>query len=180
MNIDTLLRRRQSSLAAKVSDGDGSCSPTNTLLSKSLYTALALLLVIGPLLSPLHRQSAAQSSALRGSAAAGTSSNIIHSGGGGESSTLFLKQATPNYLMRTTPLDPAEKFSFVHISKCAGSTWIRLFMDVLKLNIFPRAEAGPEHSVAYQQNYACKDANYTLISLRSPRHHVYSSSEGHR
>ena len=173
MNIDTLLRRRQSSLAAKVSDGDGSCScsPTNTytLLSKSLYTVLVFL-VIGPLLFINNQQLKV---ALRGSAAAGTSTPniIIH---GNELSTSVLKQTTTPILKRTTPLDPAEKFSFVHISKCAGSTWIRLFIDLLKLNVCPEEEAGKEHSVAYQKNYACKDADYTLTSLRSPRHHVWS------
>lgn len=75
---------------------------------------------------------------------------------------------------RVANLDPADKFSFVHISKCAGSTWIRLFKKVLKLNICPEKEDGVEHSVSYQQQYTCNDANYTLISLRSPRHHVWS------
>jgi hypothetical protein len=78
------------------------------------------------------------------------------------------------YPKRIAPLDPSEKFSFVHISKCAGSTWIRLFITVLELNICPEKESGPEFSVSYQQRYACRDANYTLISLRSPRHHVWS------
>eukprot|EP00985_Skeletonema_marinoi_P014088 scaffold7076_cov153-Skeletonema_marinoi.AAC.1 len=73
-----------------------------------------------------------------------------------------------------TPLDPAHNFSFVHISKCAGSTWIRLFKKILKLNICPDMENGPEYTVTYQQKYGCKDADYTLISLRSPRHHVWS------
>jgi len=73
-----------------------------------------------------------------------------------------------------TPLDPAHNFSFVHISKCAGSTWIRLFKKILKLNICPEHEAGQEYTVTYQQKYGCKDADYTLISLRSPRHHVWS------
>ncbi len=75
---------------------------------------------------------------------------------------------------RIANLDPANKFSFVHISKCAGSTWIRLFKTVLKLNICPEKEDGVEHSVSYQQQYTCKDTDYTLISLRSPRHHVWS------
>ncbi len=75
---------------------------------------------------------------------------------------------------RIANLDPANKFSFVHISKCAGSTWIRLFMTFLKLNICPESEAGPEHSVFYQRHFGCKEADYTLISLRSPRHHVWS------
>jgi hypothetical protein len=75
---------------------------------------------------------------------------------------------------RIANLDAANKFSFVHISKCAGSTWIRLFKTVLRLNICPEKEDGVEHSVSYQQQYTCKDTDYTLISLRSPRHHVWS------
>lgn len=75
---------------------------------------------------------------------------------------------------RIANLDPANKFSFVHISKCAGTTWIRLFKKILKLNICPREESGTEQSVSYQQQYTCKDADYTLISLRNPRHHVWS------
>ena len=76
---------------------------------------------------------------------------------------------------RIAPLDPHNKFSFVHISKCAGATWIRLLKEFLNLkNVCPGSEAGPEHSVSYQQQYKCKDADYTLISLRSPRHHVWS------
>ncbi len=75
---------------------------------------------------------------------------------------------------RIANLDPANKFSFVHISKCAGTTWIRLFNKILKLNICPREESGTEQSVSYHQQYTCKDADYTLISLRSPRHHVWS------
>ena len=75
---------------------------------------------------------------------------------------------------RIANLDPANKFSFVHISKCAGSTWISLFTTFLKLNICPEHQTGPEHSVFYQRHFRCKDADYTLISLRSPRHHVWS------
>ena len=82
--------------------------------------------------------------------------------------------AAGQYPQRMTPLDPTGKFSFVHISKCAGSTWIRLFKKILKLNICPEEEAGVEQSVSYQQQYTCKNADYTLISLRSPRHHVWS------
>lgn len=78
------------------------------------------------------------------------------------------------YPQRIANLDPGDKFSFVHISKCAGSTWIRLFKDILKINICPSEESGMEQSVSYQQQYTCRDAEYTLISLRSPRHHVWS------
>ncbi|KAL7454800.1 hypothetical protein ACHAWC_006411 [Mediolabrus comicus] len=167
MNTNTppspLLGHRQSVKAKRP------LTPTPTNTYKSLYTILALVIIIGPLLFIKNQQQAyyyyltVKETTLRGSAASTININITHSD---ESSASVLK--------RTTPLDPAEKFSFVHISKCAGSTWIRIFMDALKLNICPRAEAGPEHSVAYQKNYACKDADYTLTSLRSPRHHVWS------
>ncbi|KAL9184506.1 hypothetical protein ACHAXT_012476 [Thalassiosira profunda] len=67
-----------------------------------------------------------------------------------------------------------KKFSFVHISKCAGATFIRLLKDA-PLNVCPRAEAGFEQS-AWHQHHAseCQDSDYKLVSLRSPRHHVYS------
>jgi hypothetical protein len=54
---------------------------------------------------------------------------------------------------RIVPFDPSDKFSFVHISKCAGSTWIRLLNEVLKLNTCPEKETGPEFSVSYQQQF---------------------------
>eukprot|EP00986_Skeletonema_menzelii_P018990 scaffold27041_cov155-Skeletonema_menzelii.AAC.11 len=45
----------------------------------------------------------------------------------------------PNHMHRiTTPLDPTKKFSFVHIAKCAGATWIRLLHTVLELNTCPK------------------------------------------
>ena len=87
------------------------------------------------------------------------------------SSTQYAHEVYPK---RITQLDPSDNFSFVHISKCAGSTWIRLFNSILKLSICPEQENGPELSVFYQRNKHCKDADYTLISLRSPRHHVWS------
>ena len=87
---------------------------------------------------------------------------------------LLSKDVRPLVPKRVANLDPADKFSFVHISKCAGSTWIRLFKKILKLNICPEEEDGVERSVSYQQQYTCKDADYTLLSLRSPRHHVWS------
>lgn len=75
---------------------------------------------------------------------------------------------------RITPLDPTKKFSFVHIAKCAGATWIRLLHTVLRLDTSPKNETGDEFSVFFHKNWCCKDADYTLISLRSPRHHVWS------
>ena len=41
-------------------------------------------------------------------------------------------------LNRIAPLDPKNKFSFVHISKCAGSTWIRIYQDSFEANYLPR------------------------------------------
>lgn len=70
-------------------------------------------------------------------------------------------------------LNGSGKFSFVHVSKCGGASWIRLLKDH-SFNLYPQKEMGPEHSVWYQNNVACKDANHHLISLRSPRHHVWS------
>ena len=67
-----------------------------------------------------------------------------------------------------------KKSSFVHISKCAGATFIRLLKDA-PLNVCPRAEAGFEKSAWYQHHTSkCQDSDYKLVSLRSPRHHVYS------
>ena len=88
-------------------------------------------------------------------------------------SDVIIAETRP-HLNRIAPLDPHNKFSFVHISKCAGATWIRLFKEILNLHVCPGKEAGIEHSVSYQQQYTCKNATYTLISLRSPRHHVWS------
>lgn len=73
----------------------------------------------------------------------------------------------PGQIMNAT-----RKFSFIHISKCAGATWIKTLKQ--QFDVCPQAEAGPEHSVWYQRMKACPNANYHLTSLRSPRHHVWS------
>lgn len=85
----------------------------------------------------------------------------------------------PHLSKRTLPLSRYEAHSFVHISKCAGSSWIT---DLTKLvgekHLFPTRLAGAEHSFVWQSQYAhdlFKTSSVSnLISLRSPRHHVWS------
>ena len=76
-------------------------------------------------------------------------------------------------MKRTQILDSTKKFSFVHISKAAGSTWIRTLLN-LPLNTCPDVEAGKEYPVWYQDNKKCPGSDYHMLSLRSPRHHVWS------
>ena len=76
-------------------------------------------------------------------------------------------------IKRKKTLDPTKKFSFVHISKAAGSTWIRTLLN-LPLNTCPEEEAGKEYPVWYQNNKKCPNSDYHMLSLRSPRHHVWS------
>ena len=65
-------------------------------------------------------------------------------------------------------------FSYVHISKCSGSTWVTL-LKRLNLRVFPQFRAGrQEFSVHYQRNKLGTKAAYHSTSLRSPRHHVFS------
>lgn len=75
--------------------------------------------------------------------------------------------------LRRKALDPTKKFSFVHISKCAGTSWLRLMKKILR-DTCPRRESGQEHPVWYQNHTACPRSDYHLTSLRSPRHHVWS------
>jgi hypothetical protein len=74
---------------------------------------------------------------------------------------------------RTQTLNPKGKFSFVHISKAAGSTWIRTLLN-LHLDTCPDKEAGQEYPVWYQNNKICTGSDHHMLSLRSPRHHVWS------
>ena len=60
---------------------------------------------------------------------------------------------------------------FVHIAKCAGSSWIRDMRDIFP-NFYPRQEAGPEHCYGWQRK--AHPAKYFFSSLKSPRHHVWS------
>ena len=67
------------------------------------------------------------------------STSDVVAASGNTSSTQYAHEVYPK---RITPLDPSDNFSFVHISKCAGSTWIRLFNSILKLSICPEQENG--------------------------------------
>lgn len=71
---------------------------------------------------------------------------------------------------RTLNLNPDGKFSFVHISKCAGASWISLLKKTLSLNV-----CAAEHSAWYLNNIHCKKGvDNKLVSVKSPRHHVWS------
>lgn len=75
---------------------------------------------------------------------------------------------------RCEKLDMNKRFSFIHISKTGGSSWIREFKTLLK-DFFPQEEFGIEHSVSYQNSLDPFDfLSYHLVSLRSPRQHVFS------
>eukprot|EP00986_Skeletonema_menzelii_P006891 scaffold2615_cov151-Skeletonema_menzelii.AAC.4 len=65
-------------------------------------------------------------------------------------------------------------FSYVHISKCSGSTWVTL-LKKLNLRVFPQHRAGQEEfSVQFQRSKLGTKAAYHSTTLRSPRHHVLS------
>eukprot|EP00588_Corethron_pennatum_P033402 CAMPEP_0194349282 /NCGR_PEP_ID=MMETSP0171-20130528/107002_1 /TAXON_ID=218684 /ORGANISM="Corethron pennatum, Strain L29A3" /LENGTH=264 /DNA_ID=CAMNT_0039116713 /DNA_START=81 /DNA_END=872 /DNA_ORIENTATION=+ len=68
-------------------------------------------------------------------------------------------------------MDVSKKFSFVHISKCAGAAFVKELGQLVERR-YPTAPTGAEYSVRWQKaNY---HSDYNLISLRSPRHHVWS------
>ena len=69
-------------------------------------------------------------------------------------------------------------YSFVHISKAAGSSWIKEIRPILpvlrKKNqpIFPRNTAGQEYGKLWHDKMW--PDRYQLVSIRSPRHHMFS------
>jgi len=76
---------------------------------------------------------------------------------------------------RASSLYLNQSFSFVHISKCAGAAWIKLLKSIVMPNggtMFPQSPQGVELSVPYQN--IRHPADYMLISVRSPRMHVWS------
>jgi hypothetical protein len=77
---------------------------------------------------------------------------------------------------RCRVLDRSRRFSFVHISKTGGSSWIRELKTTANLpKLYPVAEEGLEHSVSYQNRQHTYDhLSYHVTSFRSPRHHVWS------
>jgi hypothetical protein len=75
---------------------------------------------------------------------------------------------------RCAKLDMNRRFSFVHISKTGGTSWILEFKTLLT-NFFPQEDHGIEYSVSYQNSLDPFDfLSYHLVSLRSPRLHLWS------
>lgn len=69
-------------------------------------------------------------------------------------------------------MDSSRHFSWVHISKCAGKTW-KQELNNLGVNIYPPRK--DEHSVQFINNQDPSSfRSYSLVSLKSPRHHVWS------
>ena len=71
------------------------------------------------------------------------------------------------------------KFSFVHVSKCAGASWIKELRTVLAPNFQPQQPTGYEYGVAYQKqkywsNVTNRDELKMMTSLKHPRAHVWS------
>jgi hypothetical protein len=88
----------------------------------------------------------------------------------------FLKQVmvmhSCNETKRCEPIDASEKSIFVHISKSAGSSLIRLLNEHLP-KFTPKDETGAEYSISYAQKKD-PDAKYMLTALKSPRRHTWS------
>jgi hypothetical protein len=77
--------------------------------------------------------------------------------------------------LRCKSLSMDRKFSFIHISKTGGASWIEELKRLVHSNLFPQNEAGVEHSVSFQNSLDPFDfLSHHLISLRSPRHHLWS------
>ena len=72
---------------------------------------------------------------------------------------------------RCQPLDITKSFSFVHISKCAGSSWMTEMKKLLP-RLQPKRSSGEEYTVEYTRQNLPSD--YMLVLLKSPRHHVWS------
>jgi hypothetical protein len=121
-------------------------------------------------------------------------------------SSSFHSMPTPRFCIETSRcktlrLDEQHhrNFSFFHISKASGASWVRELNNVLLVVVdnddelqeassfnnsssssssllFPQSEQGAEFSVVYQNSlHGDFDfLSYHLTSLRSPRHHVWS------
>mmetsp|Transcript_24570 Transcript_24570/g.68033 ORF Transcript_24570/g.68033 Transcript_24570/m.68033 type:complete len:458 (-) Transcript_24570:114-1487(-) len=97
---------------------------------------------------------------------------------------------------RQVALDLRSPFSFLHISKNGGVSWMRelkkiKWADGKKLPLYPNADAGEEHSLSFQDDYTIRlyynnssprkklqqDPTKSIVRmaiLRSPREHVWS------
>lgn len=88
-----------------------------------------------------------------------------------------------------------DRISYLHISKNSGSSWIQEFKRIknistdleggpetfLQVGLYPTKHGDDEHSYAYQeallQNYSLGQSSppyQRFLTLRSPRHHVWS------
>lgn len=65
-----------------------------------------------------------------------------------------------------------ERFSFVHIPKVAGASFIRKMHEGFVSKFYPQKEAGQEHCLLYDLKLR-RDFN-RIVFFRSPRHHVLS------
>lgn len=81
---------------------------------------------------------------------------------------------------RHAPLSEQKLFSFIHISKTGGASFITMLLKYLnKSNMFPSKCIGAEFGVYTQHKRLVneafgQEADYHAVSLRSPRSHVYS------
>ena len=102
---------------------------------------------------------------------------VLHTTQGSQQQQFTNYSHSQQQTKRWKMLNASNMFSFVHISKCAGATWISTLKH-LPLDVCPTKKAGKEYSVFYQTNNKCKakpsKKTYHLVSLRSPRHHVWS------
>ena len=72
---------------------------------------------------------------------------------------------------RCRPMQLLKAFSFIHISKCAGTSWLQELHKVLP-QLQPKEASGEEYTVQWTMENLPSD--YLLLSLKSPRHHVWS------
>jgi hypothetical protein len=99
-------------------------------------------------------------------------------GGLGESASSL--RSVPLFCIETSRCQTLQMedrvFSYVHISKTGGASWITELQSLLPAaNVFPQTPTGAEHSVSFQNALNPFDfLSYHLVSLRSPRLHVWS------
>lgn len=79
---------------------------------------------------------------------------------------------------RCTTLNREDRFSFIHISKSGGASWIDELNKMKLGEVFPYKHTGKEWYLYYQKRKEQKLdqslATHHLTSLRSPRHHMWS------
>ena len=81
-------------------------------------------------------------------------------------------QDTPH---RCATLDRSRRFSFLHISKSGGASWINELELIKPGKLYPKSRQGPEWGQIYQNKQNRFDhLSYHLAAFRSPRHHTWS------